>query len=68
MAKVDTLTGSRGRSALIRLAIERAVEQEQRWADLDSAAATVEDGGHAWDYDPAGWVPEQRQTDHRRAG
>ncbi len=68
VAKVDTLTGSRGRSAFVRLAIERAVEQEQRWADLDSAASTVEDGGHAWDSDPAGWVREQRRNDQRRAG
>lgn len=68
VARVDGLTGSRGRSAFVRLAIERAVEQEQRWAELESAASAVEDGGHAWDADPAGWVRQQRSADQRRVG
>lgn len=68
VSKVDALTGTRGRSAFVRLAIERAVDQEQRWAKLDSAAATVEDGGHAWDPDPGAWVRQQRSADQRRVG
>jgi predicted transcriptional regulator len=68
IAKVDELTGHRGRSAFVRRAIERAVEQEQRWADLDSAAASIDDSGHPWDDDPARWVRDQRRADQRRAG
>lgn len=68
VAKVDGLTGSRGRSAFVRRAVERAVEQEQRWVDLESAASSIEDGSHEWDSDPAGWVREQRRVDQRRAG
>jgi predicted transcriptional regulator len=68
VAKVDALTGPRGRSAFVRMAIERAVEQEQRWTDLESAAASIADHGHGWDDDPAGWVRDQRHADPRRAG
>jgi predicted transcriptional regulator len=68
VAKVDALTGPRGRSAFVRTAIERAVEQEQRWTDLESAAASIDDRGHLWDHDPAGWVRDQRRADPRRAG
>jgi Arc/MetJ family transcription regulator len=68
LAKVDKITGPRGRSGFVRVAIERAVEQEQRWADLESAAGSIGDIGHDWDPDPAGWVREQRRADRRRAG
>ncbi len=68
VARVDELTGPRGRSAFVRVAIERALEQEQRWAELGLAACSVEDQGHAWDSDPATWVRDQRRADQRRAG
>jgi predicted transcriptional regulator len=68
IAKVDKLSGPRGRSAFVRQAIERAVEQEQRWTDLESAAASIDDSGHAWDADPGRWVRDQRRADQRRAG
>ena len=68
MAKVDQLTGPRGRSTFVRVAIEQAVEQAERWTALDSAAAAIDDVGHDWDADPAGWVRDQRRADRRRAG
>ena len=68
VARMDQLTGPRGRSNFVRLAIERAIEQEQRWIELEAAAGSVVDGGHDWDADPAQWVRNQRQADHRRAG
>jgi Arc/MetJ family transcription regulator len=67
VAKVDELAGPRGRSAFVRLAIERAVEQAVRWASLDEAAGAISDEGHDWDADPAAWVREQRRADARRA-
>lgn len=60
VAQLDELTGPRGRSTFVRAAIKEAVQQAQRWAALDSAAAVIDDSGHAWDQDPAGWVRDQR--------
>lgn len=68
VTKVDALAGRRGRSAFVRRAIESAVEQEVRWARLESAAGAIADHGHDWDADPAGWVRQQRHGDTRRAG
>jgi predicted transcriptional regulator len=68
VARVDALTGHRGRSAFVRAAIEWALQQEQRWVELESAAGSIDDRGHAWDPDPAGWVRDQRHADQRRAG
>jgi Arc/MetJ family transcription regulator len=68
VAKVDELAGPRGRSAFVRLAVERAVEQAVRWASIDEAAGAISDEGHEWDADPAAWVREQRRSDVRRAG
>jgi Arc/MetJ family transcription regulator len=68
VAKVDELAGPRGRSAFVRLAIERAVEQAVRWASIDEAAGAISDEGHDWDADPAAWVRGQRRADARRAG
>lgn len=66
--ELDSLTGARGRSAFVRTAIERALEQERRWRSLESAAGSVVDTEHDWDADPAGWVRDQRRGDARRAG
>jgi Arc/MetJ family transcription regulator len=68
VAKVDELAGPRGRSAFVRLAIERAVEQAVRWASIEEAAGAISEEGHDWDADPAAWVREQRRADVRRAG
>lgn len=68
VAKVDGIAGPRGRSSFVRLAVERAVEQEQRRAELRSAAGTIADHSHEWDADVAGWVRLNRRTDGRRAG
>lgn len=66
--QLDQLAGPRGRSAFVRSAIERALEQELRWRDLGAAAGSLEDSAHAWDTDVAGWVREQRHADSRRTG
>ena len=68
VAQLDDLAGPRGRSGFVRSAIERAIREELRWADLQAAAGGIEDSGHAWDADPAAWVRQQRQADDRRAG
>ncbi len=68
VARVDELTGPRGRSTFVRSAVLAAVEQARRWAEIESAAGTVSDHGHEWDADPAARVREQRRADRRRAG
>lgn len=66
--QVDELAGPRGRSAFVREAVERAVDQARRWAALEAAAGSIPDTGHDWDEDPAAWVREQRSSDPRRVG
>jgi predicted transcriptional regulator len=66
--ELDAVTGPRGRSAFVRQAIERALEQERRWRALDAAAGALAGAGHEWDGDTAGWVRDQRRGDARRAG
>jgi Arc/MetJ family transcription regulator len=68
IADVDRLAGPRGRSQFVRDAVARAVEQAQRWENLEAAAGSISDEGHEWDDDPAGWVRAQRRGDPRRAG
>lgn len=68
VAEVDDLAGPRGRSAFVRTAIVRAVEQERRWRDIEAAAGSVPDHGHEWDDDPGAWVRAQRRGDARRVG
>lgn len=67
-ARLDEIAGPRGRSAFVRAAIERAIEQELRRQQLRSAAGTISEQGHDWDVDPAAWVREQRHADSARAG
>jgi Arc/MetJ family transcription regulator len=68
VARVDALSGPRGRSAFVRAAVERAVLRERRWSDIEAAAGAITDEGHDWDRDPETWVREQRHADARRGG
>ena len=67
IAEVDRIAGSRGRSAFVRSAIERALRDARRWAALESAAGSIGED-HDWDADPAEWVRQQRRIDPRRVG
>ena len=66
--KVDRRAGDRGRTRFIRHAIERALDQEERWELIESALGSIDDSGHEWDRDPAAWVREGRRADTRRTG
>ena len=66
--RVDEVAGPRGRSAFVRNAIERALDQVVRLRLLDSAAGSIPDTGHEWDEDPAGWIRRQRYGDPDRVG
>lgn len=66
--ELDRRAGKRRRSAFIAQLIRRALEDEQRWDEIESALGSIADTGHAWDDDPAAWVRSQRESDGRRVG
>ncbi len=68
VAELDRRAGARRRSAFIAELISRGLEDERRWDEIEAALGQIADNGHPWDEDPAAWVREQRQADHRRAG
>jgi len=45
-----------------------ALEEKRRWDDILASLGSIEDTGHEWDDDPAGWVRAQRRGDPRRVG
>jgi hypothetical protein len=66
--QLDRMVGRRRRSAFIAETLRRALEDERRWRDIETALAALPDEGHAWDADPASWVRAQRRGDERRVG
>lgn len=66
--ELDRRAGKRQRSAYITALIRRALDDERRWDEIESALDTIDDTGHPWDDDPAAWVKEQRRADARRTG
>jgi hypothetical protein len=68
VAELDERAGPRRRSAFVAELIRRALDDERRWDDVESALGALADGGHEWDDDPAGWVQAQRRGDPRRSG
>jgi Arc/MetJ-type ribon-helix-helix transcriptional regulator len=66
--ELDGRVGARRRSAFIAAAVRRALDDERRWELIESALGSIEDQGHEWDGDPAGWVREQRSADPARVG
>jgi hypothetical protein len=67
VAELDARLGARQRSAFLAALIRRALDDEQRWDELESAIGAIDDHGHDWDDDSAAWVRAQR-ADARRAG
>jgi hypothetical protein len=68
VAMIDEVSGPRGRSAFVRQAVERALENERAWQLIESAAGSIDDTGHEWDADPGQWVRAQRRADPERTG
>ncbi|MXY25493.1 MAG: hypothetical protein F4Y45_13380 [Acidobacteria bacterium] len=66
--EIDRRAGPRRRSAFITELIQRGLEDERRWDDIEAALGALPDTGHEWDDDPAAWVRQQRYADPRRAG
>ena len=68
VAELDRRAGARRRSAFIAQSIRRALEDDQRWDEIEAALGTLSDTGHDWDHDPATWVRRQRRGDGHRSG
>ena len=66
--EIDRRAGPRRRSALIAALIERGLDNERRWDDIEAILGRLPDSGHDWDADPAAWVRQQRRADTRRTG
>lgn len=66
--QLDARAGRGGRSRYVVEAVRRRLEDERRWDSLLAAGGTVDDVGHDWDDDPAGWVAAQRRGDAGRVG
>lgn len=67
VAELDQRAGARRRSAFITELLRRGLEDERRWDDIEAALGAINDTGHDWDDDPAGWVRAGR-ADPRRTG
>jgi len=65
---LDGRVGQRQRSTFIAAAVQRALDDERRWEDIQAAVGALSDSDHAWDGDSAAWVREQRTSDLRRVG
>lgn len=65
---LDRRVGARRRSSFVARAVERALEDEQRWELIESSLGTIKDRGHDWDPDPARWVHQGRRADAKRVG
>ncbi len=68
VAELDARLGRRQRSSFIAETIRHALDDERRWDEIEAALGALDDAGHEWDADPAGWVRAQRRGDERRVG
>ena len=68
VAEVDRRAGPPRRTAFITELIQRGLDNERRWDDIEAALGGLPNLGHEWDEDPAAWVRRQRHADPRRTG
>jgi metal-responsive CopG/Arc/MetJ family transcriptional regulator len=66
--RLDRRVGSRRRSAFISETVKQALEDDQRWEDIETSLGTLAGTEHEWDADPAAWVRKQRLGDPSRVG
>ncbi|MGA9285914.1 MAG: hypothetical protein WBV85_10790 [Solirubrobacteraceae bacterium] len=66
--QLDRRIGARRRSAFISETLRRALEDDQRWEDIEAGLGALSETTHEWDRDTAGWVAAQRTGDSARVG
>lgn len=67
VAQIDRRAGARKRSDFIARLLRDAIDDENRWDEIEAGLGVLTDGEHEWDADAAAWVRSQRH-DKRRAG
>lgn len=68
VARLDRRVGVRRRSAFISATVRTALEDEQRWEDIEAGLGALVDSEHEWDADTAAWVSAARTDDPSRVG
>lgn len=68
VGELDRRVGRGRRSAFIARTVERALEDERRWEEIEASLGAIEGRGHEWDPDPAAWVRAGRRVDAGRVG
>jgi metal-responsive CopG/Arc/MetJ family transcriptional regulator len=68
VAQLDRRVDGKSRSSFIGWALRRALDEEQRWEDIEAGLGALSASEHEWDADPAGWVEAQRRIDPTRVG
>jgi metal-responsive CopG/Arc/MetJ family transcriptional regulator len=68
VAQLDRRVGARRRSAFISATVRRALEDEQRWEDIEAGLGALADSDHEWDGNTAAWVSAGRSGDPTRVG
>lgn len=67
VAEIDRRAGERKRSDFIARVVRGAIDDENRWDEIESGLGVLSDSGHEWDADASEWVRAQRH-DPRRSG
>ena len=67
VAEIDRRAGERKRSEYIAGVVRAAIDDEQRWDEIEAGLGALAGTDHDWDADTAAWVRSQR-GDERRAG
>ena len=60
VAEIDRRAGERKRSEYIAGVVREAINNGQRWDEIEAGLGILADTEHDWDADPAGWVRLQR--------
>lgn len=68
IAELDRRAGRGRRSAFIARTVERALEDERRWEEIEASLGAIDGSDHDWDRDPGAWVRAERRADERRVG
>lgn len=67
VAEIDRRAGERKRSGYIARIVRNAIDDENRWDEIEAGIGVLSDEGHEWDDDAAAWVRAQR-SDVSRTG
>jgi metal-responsive CopG/Arc/MetJ family transcriptional regulator len=68
VARLDRRVGRRRRSAFISQTVRSALEDQQRWEDIEAGLGALAGMVHDWDDNPGAWVDAQRRGDAARVG